>query len=160
GGEVGDCRLHPHLVIPRLVRGTHRSARAMAGMGPADRPRDDGLGKHRSTGMRGCLALAGLALLVAAAPAAAQTLTLAATPSRGAWGNYDAAHKPALTVRSGDTVVVHTLLTNSPAGLERNGVPADQVQASLRAVYDGVTDRGPGGHILTGPIYVEGAEPG
>src|SRR6185369_15590373 len=32
----------------------------------------------------------------------------------------------------------------------------------LRAVYDGVpqSERGPGGHILTGPIYVEGAEPG
>src|SRR5436190_277953 len=55
---------------------------------------------------------------------------------------------------------MHTLLTTSPTGLERNGVPPDQVQASLRAVYDAVTDRGPGGHILTGPIYVEGAEPG
>src|SRR6185369_9991902 len=47
-------------------------------------------------------------------------------------------------------------------GLERAGLPPDQVQASLRAVYDGVpaADRGPGGHILTGPIYIEGAEPG
>jgi acetamidase/formamidase len=30
----------------------------------------------------------------------------------------------------------------------------------LRDIYREVTDKGPGGHILTGPIYVEGAEPG
>jgi len=34
------------------------------------------------------------------------------------------------------------------------------VQQSLRDIVTQVTDRGPGGHILTGPIYVEGAEPG
>jgi len=113
------------------------------------------------------LALAGLGLLLLAAGAGqaqaqgtGKTYELPATPSTVAWGNYDAAHAPALRVKSGDTVVVHTLLTNSPTGLERNGVPADQVEASLRAVYAGVTDRGPGGHILTGPIYIEGAEPG
>ena len=106
--------------------------------------------------------LAGLAVaaLLAAGPAAAETFDLPATPATVAWGNYDAAHAPALRIKSGDTVVMHTLLTNSPAGLERNGVPADQVEAALRAVYAQVTDKGPGGHILTGPIYVEGAEPG
>ena len=103
-------------------------------------------------------------LLASAAQAqpAGQTFTLEVTPSTVAWGNYDAAAKPALTIHSGDTVVVHTLLTNSPAGLERNGVPPDQVEASLRDVYANVpaTARGPGGHILTGPIAIEGAEPG
>ena len=91
-----------------------------------------------------------------------RTYTLQVTPSTVAWGNYDAAAKPALTIRSGDTVVVHTLLTNSPAGLESNGVPPDQVEASLRDVFANVpaSARGPGGHILTGPIAVEGAEPG
>jgi len=98
--------------------------------------------------------------LLAAGGARAASFELLATPTTVAWGNYDAAHPPALTVRSGDTVVVHTLLTNSPTGLERNGVPPDQVEASLREVYAKVTDRGPGGHILTGPIYIEGAEPG
>ena len=103
-------------------------------------------------------------LLASAAQAqpAGQTFTLEVTPSTVAWGNSDAAAKPALTIHSGDTVVVHTLLTNSPAGLERNGVPPDQVEASLRDVYANVpaTARGPGGHILTGPIAIEGAEPG
>lgn len=108
---------------------------------------------------RAARALLAAALLIAG-PAAAETFDLPATPATVAWGNYDASHAPALKIRSGDTVVVHTLLTNSPQGLERNGVPPDQVEAALRAVYAGVTDRGPGGHILTGPIFVEGAEPG
>jgi acetamidase/formamidase len=93
---------------------------------------------------------------------AGRTYTLEVTPSTVAWGHYDAADKPVLTVKSGDTVVVHTLLTNNPTGLEKNGVPPDQVEASLRDVYANVpaSARGPGGHILTGPIAIEGAEPG
>ena len=89
-----------------------------------------------------------------------QKYTLAATPKTVAWGYYDSAALPVLRVRSGDTVVIDTLITNSPAGLEKAGVPADQVQQSLRDIYKEVTNKGPGGHILTGPIYVEGAEPG
>jgi acetamidase/formamidase len=34
------------------------------------------------------------------------------------------------------------------------------VEPALREIYREVTNKGPGGHILTGPIYVEGAEPG
>jgi acetamidase/formamidase len=57
---------------------------------------------------------------------------------------------------------VDTLLTNTPAGLRRAGVPEDKIQASLKAIVAEVTGdrRGPGGHILTGPVYVEGAQPG
>jgi acetamidase/formamidase len=90
----------------------------------------------------------------------AATYTLHVTPETVAWGNYDASHKPVLRIRSGDTVVFDTLLTNSPTGLEKAGLPPAEVQQSLRDVFDHVTDRGPGGHILTGPVYVEGAEPG
>jgi acetamidase/formamidase len=112
---------------------------------------------------RSAAAVALAAILAAgAANAAPRTLTLEVTPGTVAWGNYDAAAKPVLSIQSGDTVIVHTLLTNNPAGLERNGVPPDQVEASLREVYDKVpaSARGPGGHILTGPIAIEGAEPG
>ncbi len=103
------------------------------------------------------------ALLAATAmPAAAATYELKATPQTVAWGHYDATDTPVLTIRSGDTVVIHTLLTNSPAGLEKAGVAPADVEPALRAVYDGVpaSARGPGGHILTGPIAIEGAEPG
>ena len=47
-----------------------------------------------------------------------------------------------------------------PDRLEKAGVPAADIQASLRAIVDQVKDRGPGGHILTGPVFVTGAEPG
>jgi acetamidase/formamidase len=103
-----------------------------------------------------------LVSLVLAAPAYAATYQLKPTPLTVAWGHYDAADKPALTIKSGDTVVMHTLLTNSPIGLERAGVAPHDIELALRAVFDGVplSARGPGGHILTGPIAIEGAEPG
>jgi acetamidase/formamidase len=105
-----------------------------------------------------------LAALVCASPLWAQseakTHQLKVTPQTVAWGYYDAKAKPVLSIASGDAVEVETLLTNSPAGLRRAGVPADQIEQSLRDVYDQVKDKGPGGHILTGPIYIEGAEPG
>jgi acetamidase/formamidase len=94
--------------------------------------------------------------------ASAETFSLKVSPDTVAWGNYDAAAKPVLHIHSGDTVIFETLLTNSPTGLERSGVAPDQVEKSLREVFDHVAlpDRGPGGHILTGPVYVEGAQPG
>jgi acetamidase/formamidase len=94
-------------------------------------------------------------------PAAApQIFKLPATPKTVAWGYYDASTPPALRVHSGDTVVFDTLITNIPAALEKAGVPPDQVQQSLRDITKEVTNKGPGGHILTGPVFVEGAEPG
>jgi acetamidase/formamidase len=103
-------------------------------------------------------------LLAAATGAAAQSSVhvhhLSATPHTVAYGYYSAAATPVLRVVSGDTVEVETLLTNTPRGLERAGLPAAEVQQSLRNVVDSVTDRGPGGHILTGPIYVTGADSG
>ena len=109
------------------------------------------------------LALLAAATLAAAAPRAhAAVHELAVTPQTVTWGRYDADAKPALTIADGDTVVVHTLLTNSPTGLEKAGVKPADVEAALRDVYDHVppSERGPGGHVLTGPIYVEGAQPG
>ncbi|MGE0814590.1 MAG: acetamidase/formamidase family protein [Vicinamibacterales bacterium] len=110
------------------------------------------------------LAVAAATVVAAALPSAQtpRTHRLEATPSTVAYGYYWADAPPVLRVASGDIVDVDTLLTNSPAGLERMGLPPDKVQASLRRIVAEVTGdrRGPGGHILTGPIYVEGAEPG
>ena len=77
-------------------------------------------------------------------------------------GHYDATDAPVLSIRSSDTVVIQTLLTNSPAGLEKAGVAPKDVEPELRAVYDGVptSRRDPAGPILTGPLAIEGAEPG
>jgi len=92
----------------------------------------------------------------------AETFTLAAGPGTVAWGNYDASRAPVLRIHSGDTVVFRTLLTNSPTGLEKAGVKPEDVEQALKDVFDKVpqSDRGPGGHILNGPVYIEGAEPG
>ncbi len=89
-----------------------------------------------------------------------RTYHLKATPQTVVWGYYSAAAPPALRIHSGDIVEVETLITNSPGRLEEAGVKADQVQGSLREIYRAVTDKGPGGHILTGPIYIEEAGPG
>jgi len=89
-----------------------------------------------------------------------QTYTLKATPKTVAWGYYDAAAQPVLHIKSGDIVVFDTLITNSPTGLEKAGLPADQVQQNLRDIYKEITTHGPGGHILNGPVYVDGAEAG
>ncbi len=94
-------------------------------------------------------------------PSPSQTIyQLKPTPKTVAWGYYDAKAMPVLRVKPGDTVEIQTLLTNSPKGLERAGLPPEQVEQSLRDVFDQVKEKGPGGHILTGPIYIEGAEPG
>jgi acetamidase/formamidase len=89
-----------------------------------------------------------------------KTHRLEATPATVAYGYYWSEAKPVLHVASWDIIDIDTLLTNTPRGLERAGVKPEDIQASLRAVVDTVTDKGPGGHILTGPIHVEGAEPG
>lgn len=81
-------------------------------------------------------------------------------PGTVAWGYYAAAAAPVLRVASGDTIEAHTLITSSPAALEGAGVPPGAVEPALREIFARVTDKGPGGHILDGPIYVEGAEPG
>jgi len=104
--------------------------------------------------------LAVVTVLTAHVIAAQEKVTLKATPKTVAWGYYDAKAAPVLHVKSGDTVEIETLVTNSPKRLEDAGVPPAQVEQSLRDIYDQVKDKGPGGHILTGPIFVEGAQPG
>jgi acetamidase/formamidase len=99
--------------------------------------------------------------LVGHAQSAPQTYTLPASPGTVLWGYYDAAAKPALRIHSGDTVVIHTVTTASPARLEKVGVAPADVEQSLREI-DAIplNLRGPGGHALTGPVWIEGAEPG
>jgi acetamidase/formamidase len=87
--------------------------------------------------------------------------TLPATPSTVVWGYYSAQAKPALKVHSGDTVRMQTASScPPPARLEAAGVRPSDIPQYLREIHEKVTDKGPGGHILTGPVAIEEAEPG
>jgi acetamidase/formamidase len=107
-------------------------------------------------------AVMALGLLLVAHAQPPKTHRLEPTPSTVAYGYYWSEAKPALHIDSGDIIDVDTLLTNTPAGLEKAGVPQSRVQPSLETIVAEVSGdrKGPGGHILTGPVYVEGAEPG
>jgi acetamidase/formamidase len=101
-------------------------------------------------------------ITVATAATAQRVHTLPATPGTVAYGYYWSEARPVLTVNSGDIVEVETMLTNTPQGLERMGIKPEDVPQNLRDIVAQVTGerRGPGGHILTGPIYVTGADSG
>jgi acetamidase/formamidase len=114
--------------------------------------------------LSGLLVLSALALFSAEARAQQSSEenshVLKPTPKTVASGYYAATTPPALRIKSGDTVEVQTLITSTPPRLEGAGVKPDQIEPSLREIFATVTDKGPGGHILTGPIYIEGAEAG
>src|SRR5689334_24821090 len=94
--------------------------------------------KYRIAGLGPLLALP---LLLAQHTTAQATYTLKPTPKTVAWGYYDAKTTPVLRVKSGDTVEIQTLITNSPERLEKAGVPKDQVEQSLRDITEQVKDR-------------------
>lgn len=79
---------------------------------------------------------------------------LPATPETVRWGHFDNSVPPVLTVASGDLVRIRTLTHHA------GDAPDLLMDEEIREVYAAVTDRGPGPHILTGPIAVEGALPG
>ena len=68
------------------------------------------------------------------------------------WGWLDPNEKPKLVVNSGDTVSIETL-RHSLDEL-KSGVPMDEI-VQLR-----LANPGGGPHSVTGPVYVNGAEPG
>lgn len=96
-------------------------------------------------------------------PAAAQSVTVAtklpgkvhllpATLETTQWGWFDNAQPPVLTINSGDTVVMETMMH------AHNQVIPGKTIEELKKLRTDHPGRGP--HTLTGPIYVEGAEPG
>ena len=90
----------------------------------------------------------------------ARTHDLRLLPGNVHWGYYDASIRPVLRIASGDTVRVETMVARGLQRLRAAGVTEDEIPDPLKAVERAITDRGPGAHPLTGPIWVEGAEPG
>jgi acetamidase/formamidase len=102
------------------------------------------------------------------APAIAADAVLRSTPDTVLWGYIAANLPPALTIQSGQIVEIEAL---SHQGLTTGkdpenffaayGIPAAEVLADAKSIYSEVKrPKGASVHILTGPIYVEGAEPG
>jgi acetamidase/formamidase len=111
--------------------------------------------------MRYLFAAATPFLVAATAVGQAAPVTLAATPSTVIWGYYSSKAKPVLNVHSGDVVRIQTLSTcGSNDRLEEEGVAAADIPSYNADIYREVKDKGPGGHILTGPVAVAEAEPG
>lgn len=77
---------------------------------------------------------------------------LPATLETVQWGWFDINEKPKLTVESGDTVSVETMMHAHDK--IQPGMSMEQIIALRKA------NPGGGPHSLTGPIYVNGAEPG
>lgn len=99
-------------------------------------------------------------LLLQQQPTSGQTRhTLKVTPKTVVVGYYDASTPPALKVNSGDIVEIQTLGVGTPDRLVKAGLDPKEIQPELKAYVDAAATP-PRGHFLTGPVYVEGAEPG
>jgi len=80
------------------------------------------------------------------------THLLPATLETTQWGWFNNAQPPVLTIKSGDTVVMETMMH------AHNQVVPGKTIEELKKLRTDHPGRGP--HTLTGPIFVEGAEPG
>ena len=81
---------------------------------------------------------------------------LAATPDTVHWGYFDPALAPAIRVKSGD--LIHAEAVTHHAG----DAPELMMDDAIWKIFKGIPeeDRNPGVHIMTGPIWVDGAKPG
>jgi hypothetical protein len=87
--------------------------------------------------------------------------TLMPTPQTVHIGHFLASLRPVLTIDSGDIVTLQSAVSIMPSAVDASGVvPPSAVPQYQRDIYATVRDRGPGPHILTGPIEVRGAMPG
>src|SRR5205823_4035350 len=89
-----------------------------------------------------------------------QTRDLPLAPEHVHWGYYDSRLAPAMRVASGDRVRVETMIAGGLQRLRLAGATESEIPESLKAVEQRVTERGPGAHPMSGPIFVDGAEPG
>lgn len=114
-----------------------------------------------------------LTMLNAVSDAGAQTpvdVTVPSTPENLVWGDFPADKVPVARVRSGQVVRIHTI-THAGATqdmepvsfMAQDGVPREEIlqdQIDFWASREGRPREGRSGHVLTGPVYVEGADPG
>ncbi|MCY1339781.1 Acetamidase/Formamidase family protein [compost metagenome] len=98
----------------------------------------------------------GVAKAPAAIAATGRVIRLEGTPDTTQFGWYDNAQAPVLRIRSGDTVVMETLIH----GHKQVAPDLTIEQMTARAKQEQAESPGRGPHSITGPVYVEGARPG
>ena len=96
--------------------------------------------------------------------------SVASTPDNVSWGWFPVDKEPVARVQPGETVLIQTLThvgatqNDPPVELITSwGVPEEDIPPDLVAFWesrDGRPREGRSGHVITGPVYVEGAEPG
>ena len=91
---------------------------------------------------------------------ARRTHDLPLAPEHVHWGYYDSRVPPAVRIASGDQVRVETMVAGGLQRLRLAGATEAEIPDRLKAVERQVTERGPGAHPMSGPIFIEGAEPG
>ncbi len=93
-----------------------------------------------------------------------------ATPNNLSWGWFPIDKEPVITIRSGEVVEMYALTGTGASGdlepvanLGEVGIAAAEVPQELVAFWETHTARpreGRNGHLITGPVHIEGAEPG
>ncbi|KTD41159.1 acetamidase/formamidase family protein [Legionella parisiensis] len=86
------------------------------------------------------------------ADSAHKTYILPATPATTQWGVFNNHQPPVLIINPGDSVSIETM-----AASDNQVVPGTPIEDVVR-MNDAVPGRGP--HTITGPIYIQNAEPG
>ncbi|TCO78335.1 acetamidase/formamidase [Chromatocurvus halotolerans] len=92
------------------------------------------------------------------------------TPENLVWGWFPIDKEPVLRVAPGETVLIQTL-THAGATQDQEpisyltgmGVPREEILDDVLAFWadrDGRLREGASGHVITGPLYIEGASPG
>jgi acetamidase/formamidase len=89
-------------------------------------------------------------------------------PENMVWGYYGANVPPIAHVKDGDIVEIQTINTagisrkDPEAFFKKNNLPLDEQAKDIMEIYQKVKPEPSGltGHMLTGPLYIEGAEPG
>ena len=97
-------------------------------------------------------------------------VTVPSTPQNLTWGDFPADKTPVARVRSGQVVRIHTIThagatqdMEPVAFMAQDGIPREEIlqdQIAFWASRAGRPREGRSGHVLTGPIYIEGADPG
>jgi len=82
--------------------------------------------------------------------------TLRATPENVHWGYFDPSIGPSLKIKSGDLVQAEAITHHA------GDAPELMMDETVTRLFKEIPeeDRNPGVHIMTGPIWVEGAQPG